>query len=106
MVSYVPATMAMLEAFLGYRPQQTIKAWVVRKDKPVAIMGFTFGKIITVFSDYKGGLTPREILAAGRFLMGNATQYPAVYAIGEYEGTLLKHLGFKHLEGETYIWDN
>lgn len=115
------ATSADVEAYYGYRPQQTVRALVAEMNgKPVGIIGVSREHSCSkIFSEYgpelKGKLKCMAILRAIKVVMGWAIQSPLpVVAVAQpqEEGAprLLRRLGFEFYDpgedGDFYVWPN
>lgn len=116
MLEPVPATLSDFEALYGHPPAKTFQGFTVRLEgAPALVCGlYRDEDRLVAFSNIKPGTPKRAIVRAAQQLLALMRTKPGVeiYAIREAaiptSGTLLTHMGFRHVEdgpdGGIYQW--
>lgn len=85
---------------------------ILLDDEPVGVIGVAMGiDCATLYSDAKPELEPHvkrfEVLRAIQLAMTLVKRCGRdVYAIRQDGTDILPRLGFRHLEGDVYVWSN
>lgn len=106
MLDIRPATLDDYREFFGVEPARTVKVLAGFRDgKLMGMGGYVIeGNKAIVFSDFKGEVTKREVIQAGRAIMKLARS-AGIALLAEVKGndTAMRHWGFRPLKGSWYM---